>query len=163
MKLAGEVITRGLASFYDIPFTIIRPSAVYGPTDMNRRVVQIFIEKAINGEELNVQGADEKLDFTNVRDAANGFVKAAVSKNGIDETFNITNGNSRTLLELAECVLAHFPNTEVKVSERDSFRPQRGTLSTQKAREQLDYTPTYTLEKGVDEYVQFLKNLKNKA
>ena len=163
MKLAGEVITRGLASFYDIPFTIIRPSAVYGPTDMNRRVVQIFIEKAINGEELNVQGADEKLDFTNVRDAANGFVKAAVSKNGIDETFNITNGNSRTLLELAECVLAHFPNTEVKVSERDSFRPQRGTLSTQKAREQLDYPPTYTLEKGVDEYVQFLKNLKNKA
>ena len=163
MKLAGEVITRGLASFYDIPFTIIRPSAVYGPTDMNRRVVQIFIEKAINGEELNVQGADEKLDFTNVRDVANGFVKAAVSKNGIDETFNITNGKSRTLLELSECVLAHFPNTKVKISERDSFRPQRGTLSTQKAHERLGYTPTYTLEKGVDEYVQFLKSVKNKA
>ena len=163
MKLAGEIVTRGLASFYDIPFTIIRPSAVYGPTDMNRRVVQIFIEKAINGEELNVQGADEKLDFTNVRDVARGFVQAAVSENGKNETFNITNGNSRTLLELAECIRLHFPNLKVRISERDSFRPQRGTLSTQKAHKKIGYTPTYTLEKGIDEYVQFLQNVKNKA
>ena len=137
MKLAGEIVTRRLASFFDIPFTIIRPSAVYGPTDMNRRVVQIFIEKAINGEELNVQGADEKLDFTNVRDVARGFVQAAVSENGKNETFNITNGNSRTLLELAECIRLHFPNLKVRISERDSFRPQRGTLSTQKPTRKL--------------------------
>ena len=51
MKLAGEIVTKGL-QVSRTPFTIIRPSAVYGPTDMNRRVVQIFIEKAIN-EKLN--------------------------------------------------------------------------------------------------------------
>ena len=42
MKLAGEVATKGLCNFYGIPYTIIRPSAVYGPTDMNQRVTQIF-------------------------------------------------------------------------------------------------------------------------
>ena len=52
MKLAGEIVTKGLSNFYDIPFTIIRPSAVYGPTDMNRRVVQIFIEKAIKQQKI---------------------------------------------------------------------------------------------------------------
>ena len=46
MKLAGEVITKGLCNYYNLPYTIIRPSAVYGPNDMNQRVSQIFIEKA---------------------------------------------------------------------------------------------------------------------
>ena len=108
MKLAGEIVTKGLANFYDIPFTIIRPSAVYGPTDMNRRVVQIFIEKAIKGEIIDVQGADERLDFTNVRDVARGFVEAATNTNAVGEIFNITNGNSRSLLELADCIKTHF-------------------------------------------------------
>ena len=52
MKLAGESITRGLGTFHEIDFSIVRPSAVYGPTDMNRRVSQIFIEKAQRGEKL---------------------------------------------------------------------------------------------------------------
>ena len=161
MKLAGEIVTRGLANFYDIPFTIIRPSAVYGPTDMNRRVVQIFIEKAIKGETIDVQGADERLDFTNVRDVARGFVEAATNANAVGETFNITNGNSRTLLELAECIKSHFPQVKINVSERDSFRPRRGTLSTEKARLKIGYEPTYTLEEGISEYVKFLTNIQN--
>ena len=31
MKLAGEIVTRGLSNYHKIPYTIIRPSAVYGP------------------------------------------------------------------------------------------------------------------------------------
>ena len=50
MKLAGEIVTKGLSNYYDIPFTIIRPSAVYGPKDMNQRVSQIFINKAVKGD-----------------------------------------------------------------------------------------------------------------
>ena len=64
MKLSGEIVTRGLCKFYNIPFTIIRPSAVYGPTDMNNRVSQIFIERAQKGQTIKIQGKDEKLDFT---------------------------------------------------------------------------------------------------
>ena len=43
MKLAGEIITKGISKLNNIPYTIIRPSAVYGPTDMNLRVSQYFI------------------------------------------------------------------------------------------------------------------------
>ena len=50
MKLAGEIITKGLCNYY-INFTTIRPSAVYGPTDMNQ-ISQIFIEKAIKGKKF---------------------------------------------------------------------------------------------------------------
>lgn len=153
MKLAGEVITQGLGQYFNIPFTIIRPSAVYGPTDMNRRVSQIFIEKALRGKKIEVQGADEKLDFSYVKDVANGFVLAAMHDNAIGEIFNITYGKAHTLLEFVLCLKKHFPNLEYQITERDTFRPKRGTLSIEKAKKLLGYEPKYNLQEGIDEYV----------
>lgn len=157
MKLAGEVVTSGLGRFYGIPFTIVRPSAVYGPTDMNRRVSQIFVEKAFRGETLTVQGADEALDFTHVMDAARGFVLAGTHEAGAGETFNVTCGKASTLLEFAAALKEHFPGLRYEVVERDGFRPKRGTLSIEKARRLLGYEPEYTIQKGIEQYVQFLR------
>ena len=156
MKLAGEVITKGLGGFYGIPYTIIRPSAVYGPTDMNRRVTQIFIEKAMLNQKINVAGRDEKLDFTYVKDIARGFVMAALSPNGKNQIFNITNGKAHTLLEYVECLKKYFPELNYEITERDAFRPKRGTLSIQKAKELIGYEPEFTLNMGVEEYVNFI-------
>jgi len=157
MKLAGEVITQGLGRYFDIPYTIVRPSAVYGPTDMNRRVSQIFLEKALLGEKINVHGADEKLDFTYVKDVALGFVLAATHANAVGEVFNITYGKAHTLLDYVNAVKVHVPDLQYEIIERDAFRPKRGTLSTEKARTLLGYEPRYSLQAGVDEYVAFVK------
>jgi nucleoside-diphosphate-sugar epimerase len=146
-----------LGQYFDIPFTIIRPSAVYGPTDMNRRVSQIFLEKAMMGIKLNIQGADEALDFTYVKDAAHGFVLAATHDNGIGEVFNITYGKAKTLLEFVMCLKRHFPDLQYRLTDRDDFRPKRGTLSVNKARRLIGYEPRYSLQDGIDEYVKFVK------
>jgi len=158
MKLAGEEVTRGLGRFYGIDWSIIRPSAVYGPTDMNRRVSQIFLEKALRREKINVQGADESLDFTYVKDIAKGFVLASTEESGAGETFNITCGEARRLLDFALIVKEHFPWVEYEITERDSFRPKRGTLSIEKAKRLLGYESDYNLEKGIAEYVAFLRS-----
>jgi len=157
MKLAGENITRGLSNFYGIPHAIIRPSAVYGPTDMNRRVSQIFLEKAMLNQKITVQGVDEALDFTYVKDIAKGFVYGALKPEAIGETFNITCGSARTLLEYVQILQTYFPNLEYEVTERDAFRPKRGTLSIQKAQRLMGYAPDYTLEEGIREYVSFVR------
>lgn len=161
MKLAGEIITRGLSNYYGIKSTIIRPSAVYGPTDMNRRVSQIFIEKAFKGEKIKVQGADESLDFTYVKDVAHGFVLAAQKKEAVGETFNMTCGNARKLLDYVLVLKKHFPALEYEVTERDTFRPRRGTLSIEKAKKLLGYKPEYDLERGIKEYVEFIREYKS--
>ena len=157
MKLGGEIVTKGLCKFYNIPFTIIRPSAVYGPTDMNNRVSQIFIEKAQKGQTIKIQGKDEKLDFTFVEDLANGCILAATKKNGVNETFNITYGKAETLYKFVKVLSKHFRKLKYKIEKRDSFRPKRGTLSTNKAKKLLNYTPTYNLEKGIKKYIDFIK------
>jgi len=163
MKLSGEIVTRGLCKFYNIPFTIIRPSAVYGPTDMNNRVTQIFIERAQKGQTIKIQGKDEKLDFTFVEDLANGCILAATKKNGVNETFNITYGKAETLYKFVMILSKHFKKLKYKIEKRDSFRPKRGTLSINKAKRLLNYKPIYNLEKGIKKYLNFINFInKNK-
>lgn len=157
-KLAGEVLTRGMSNRYEFEHTIIRPSAVYGPTDYNHRVTQIFIEKALKGEPLTLQGGGEsKLDFTFVEDLAEGFVLALKSKNAINNTFNITRGESRSLKELAGIIGAHIPNVKTIETPQEMKRPERGTLDISKARSLLGFNPMYSLEKGMAKYISYVK------
>jgi len=160
MKLSGEIVTRGLCNFYSIPFSIIRPSAVYGPTDMNRRVSQIFIDKAMNKEKIIINGADESLDFTYVEDLVEGIVLATTNLNSVDDTFNLTYGKSRKLLDFIKILSNILGEINYEIKERDSFRPKRGTLCIKNARKILNYKPKHPLELGIPKYLEFLKNQK---
>lgn len=80
MKYCGEKITEGLCKLYGLKYSIIRPSAVYGPTDMNRRVSQLFIEGARKNKKLIVEGEEEKLDFTYIEDLVDGLILAGTKK-----------------------------------------------------------------------------------
>jgi len=162
MKLAGEIVTKGLCNFYNIPYSIIRPSAVYGPTDMNNRVSQIFIQKALKGQEIKIQGKNEKLDFTYVEDLADGAILAATKKGGKNKTFNITYGKSETLFKFVKILSKHYKNLNYKIEKRDNFRPKRGTLSVSKAKKLLNYKPKYNLEKGIKKYIDFVNSITKK-
>ena len=157
MKLAGEVIVKGLSAHFGIKSVIIGPSAVYGPTDMNRRVSQIFLEKAMLRQKIKIQGEDEALDFTFVKDIAKGFVLASQKEEAAKEIFNITSGKAYTLLEYVRILKEHFPWVEYEIVERDNFRPKRGTLSNDKARKLLGYEPDFDLRTGLGEYIKFIK------
>ena len=157
MKLAGEIVTKGLSNYYDIPFTIIRPSAVYGPKDMNQRVSQIFINKAVKGDLIKIHGKNEKLDFTYIDDLVEGVILSSIKQNGINNTFNITNGKGRSLFEFVNILKKYFPNLNFILKNRDKFRPKRGTLSIKKAKKLIGYNPKITLEKGIKNYLNFLR------
>ena len=156
MKLAGEIITKGISKLNNIPYTIIRPSAVYGPTDMNRRVSQIFVESAFKDKLIEIEGKNEKLDFTFIEDLAKGCVLAGTKEKGINQTFNITYGKGQTLYSYVINLKKFFPNLKFKIKPRDITKPSRGTLSINKARKLLNFNPKYNLKIGIKKYVQYL-------
>src|SRR5206468_3852276 len=99
------------------------------------------------------------LDFSYVKDVAQGMMKALLSPVQ-NEIFNITAGEGHTLADLHELLRAQFPSMPVEVStKKEDFRPKRGALDVSKAREMLGYAPQYSLEQGVLEYVEFLASL----
>lgn len=144
-KLCGEVMTEAFHERFGINYTIIRPSAVYGPTDINERVSQIFIEDGLDGKELVVKGDDSRLDFTYVEDAAEGFVLAALSEKAKNHTFNITCGEGRSLLEYVDILKKFIPDLRVRIETADKKIPKRGALDISKARKLLGYDPKYKL------------------
>jgi len=159
MKLAGEILVQVYSKRYNIPYTIVRPSAVYGPTDNNRRVLQIFIENAIQGKPIVVTNPDITfLDFTFVEDVAQGLMKVTLSPNVANEVFNITRGQGRSLKEAVDVLKSFFPDLEVQVKkETESYRPARGELDISKARKLVNYEPKYSLEQGLEKQIDFIK------
>jgi len=159
LKLSGELIVKAYSSVFDIPYTIIRPSALYGERCVSRRVGQIFIENAIQNLDIEINGSgDEKLDFTYIEDLLQGIYKACMCKNSINQIFNITFGNARKLSELAKLLKSEFPKISINYLGRDKFMPERGTLKVDKAKNLIGYSPQFNLERGYIKYIQWYKN-----
>ena len=161
LKQCGEIVTRSFSARYGLDHAIVRPSAVYGPTDNNRRVLAIFLENALAGEPLVVKGADSSLDFTYVSDAAAGIVTAALHPGGAGETFNITRGEGRSIREAAEIVARLVPGTEVRIDEADGTVPIRGALDISKARRLIGFEPRISLEEGLPMYLDYMRSIRD--
>lgn len=158
MKLSGEVITRSYGHRFDLPYSIVRPSAVYGPTDCNKRVTEIFVMNALQGERLRLDnGGHHKLDFTYVKDLAQGFLKVANREEALGETFNLTHGEGRSIRTLAEVVSEYVDGVTTYEKQIDVSRPNRGQLDVSKARRLLDYEPRHSLEEGMKKYIAFVR------
>ncbi len=161
-KLGAEHLTRVYSERHGFDYITLRPSAVYGPTDSNQRVVQLFIEAAMASKPiiLHENGA-AKLDFTYVEDLAAGVVLAATKIGVRNETFNMTYGQGRSLKELALIIKKYFPKTKLvyKQLPENQRRPKRGSMDITKAKKLLGYRPQYSLEKGVAKYLKFLQQI----
>jgi len=55
----------------------------------------------------------------------------------------------------------YFPDLKIVEKPADMHKPKRGTLDISKARKLLDFQPDYNLEKGVEEYVEYMKKSFN--
>lgn len=158
LKLAGEWLVKDYTRKTGMAHVIIRPSAVYGPLDVNDRVISKFLLAAMRGETLNVNGANETLDFTYVEDAADGIAAATALDVANNRTYNITKSHSKTLLEAAELAVQIAGKGSINVRDRDLDFPSRGALNIDAARADLGYNPQVDMEEGFDIYYQWLKN-----
>jgi nucleoside-diphosphate-sugar epimerase len=156
LKVAGEKIVIGYHQVFDLPYTIVRPSALYGPRCISRRVGQIFIENALNGLPLRLEGdGSDRLDFTYIEDLIGGLMRVIERPAGRNEIFNLTYGGARTIAEVAAIVQERLPFAELEYVQRDRLMPHRGTLSIAKARELLGYDPQHPIEAGMSKYLDW--------
>jgi nucleoside-diphosphate-sugar epimerase len=158
LKLAGEWLVKDYSRRTNLVHTIIRPSAVYGPLDVEDRVISKFILNAMRGDTLRVNGEGETLDFTYVDDAADGIVAASLSDNTENKTYNITKSHSVTLLEAANLAVKIVGKGNVEVRSRDLDFPSRGSLNIDAARKDFGYNPKVDVEEGFQRYYEWLSN-----
>mgnify|MGYP001295328602 CR=1 FL=1 len=162
LKYAGELMVKSYNQVFDLPYTIIRPSALYGERCVSRRVGQIFIENAIQNLEININGdGEDKLDFTYIEDLVRGISYCCENEKSKNETFNITYGNARKINELIDILKNEFKNINVNYKDKEKFMPERGTLKTNKAKKLLNFTAKHSIETGYKEYISWYKKFWN--
>lgn len=160
LKFGGEKLVIAYNQVFNLPYTIIRPSALYGERCVSRRVGQIFIENAMQGKDIIAKGdGSDKLDFTYVGDLCNGVVNVIENENSRNQIFNLTYGQGRSLIEMVEILKKYFPEIKVQNSPRDSLMPERGTLSVDKAKKMIGYNPQNPLEIGFSKYIEWYKSI----
>jgi nucleoside-diphosphate-sugar epimerase len=163
LKFAGEKLVIAYNQVFDLPYTIIRPSALYGERCVSRRVGQAFVENALRGQDLTINGdGNDALDFTYIEDLAQGVILSIAKPEARNQIFNITYGQGRKIQELAEQVRSHFPKISIRYNPRDALMPERGTLSIEKAKTLLGYQPSNPIEVGFNKYVEWYKGLAEK-
>jgi nucleoside-diphosphate-sugar epimerase len=157
MKLMGEQLVKDYHRQGHFDYTIIRPSAVYGPRDVEDRVLSKFVLGAMRHETLKVKGATEVLDFTYVTDTAQGIALAA-TKDCKHDTYNITRCEN-TPISLEKAALACVDligRGSIELLDRDINFPSRGRLNIDRARKDLNYNPTVDFTEGLENYYNWI-------
>lgn len=159
LKFGGEKLVIAYNQVFELPYTIVRPSALYGERCVSRRVAQIFVENAMKGLDITVKGdGSDRLDFTYIGDLVQGITKVVDHEGARNQIFNLTHGKSKSIGEMAALVAEHFPNIQVNYLPKDKLMPDRGTLSVEKARRIIGYEPSYPIERGLANYIAWYRS-----
>lgn len=159
-KLTAEHYIRLFSTLYRIDYSILRYANVFGPKQDplgEGGVISIFMDRFVQGKPLSIYGDGEQTrDFIYVKDiaAANLAALAAGSKS----TFNIGTNTQISLNTLVRRLEA-ISNSRLVVSYEAS-RPGdilHSQLNNTLARQELTWTPQYTLDQGLAETLTFYK------
>jgi len=98
-KVAGEKYCQVFSAMYDLEVVIFRFANVYGPRDFDR-VIPIFLNNVEKGEDINIFGGDQFIDFVSVGIIIDALM-AARNNPDINGPVNVGSGKGTTLFELA--------------------------------------------------------------
>ena len=158
-KLTGERLTQQFNRAFGLEYVIARPSGVYGAGDIPDRVLSKFFDAAINNQDISVHGADNRVDFTYVEDAADGIIRCALEKQAANKIFNITAGSAINLNEAAKKIIQLTGSkSQVKDTGKNKLYPNRGTLDVSQAQELLGYQSQHSFDQGIAKYYEWLQN-----
>ncbi len=159
-KFAAEHYLRIYNEIYGIQFTVLRYANVFGPrqdASGEGGVVAIFIKRVMQGEAPPVFGdGEQSRDFIFVKDVA--AANLAAIHRGSGRILNIGTGAGTSVNNLFQSI------RKITGSQLEpSYYPARpgdivhSRLTNEKAREELDWSPSFSLEEGLRESVQFYK------
>ena len=170
-----------LKTINDLNYTILRPTAVYGPRDKD---IFIFFKQVAIGFEPYIGRIEQKLSFIYVADLAKASINALFAGN--KKTYILSDDSYYNRYELAKYIKAvllnktvkfHLPVNFVKmiagIAEKvSSLTNKAAVLNIEKlnelkavnwscnidaAKADLDFQPVYNLQAGVAETIQWYK------
>jgi len=158
-KRSGELFCHTFHHLYDIPIVCLRFFTVYGPRQRPDLAIYKFTDLIHRGEPIPLYGdGTSRRDYTYCADVVDGIM-AALDCQLDYEIINIGNSRPVQLTELVR-LIEEAMGTE---AEKKWLPEQPGDMPVtyadiSRAKELLDYSPQYPIEKGIRDFVQWYQN-----
>jgi UDP-glucose 4-epimerase len=156
-KIAGEHYCRSYSQLYGLEPTILRFGIPYGPGARPGAVIPIFVNKAINGEPLTLQGDGMQFrKFIYVEDLAEGIV-AGLKPVAINQTYNLDGQQKVSIREIAETVQKILGDVTIEYVDARPGDFVGKDASSEKALRELAWQAITPFEDGVRRYVEWFQ------
>lgn len=162
-KVASENAVRCLSELHGMDWTIAVPHNIYGPSqrfwDPFRNVAAIMVNRVLLGKPPIVYGdGSQRRCLSYIEDVTGPLLKLATDDVAVGEVFNVgPDDDGCTIIELARLIIELTGSPFVP-----EFYPPRPAevhtahCSAEKARKLLDYDPTWTLEDGLTQLIDWI-------
>jgi UDP-glucuronate 4-epimerase len=171
-KYSGERLLEKYRSVYSVDSLTVRISSAYGPGkpwDTKKYPIQRLCWEAINGRHFKMpEGGEYERDFTYIKDVTLGIFLAYYSKAPKHSVYNICCGRTYSLSDVVYNLNKILPDSKLEIGagrfEKDFALSGslRGPLDTQRAQEEWGFSPEYSLESGLRDYINFIQKNKNR-
>lgn len=157
-KLASENLMVLYSTEYGVPTVSLRYFTVYGPRQRPDMSFNRFIKGALRGEELVVYGdGQQSRDFTFISDIVAANLQAAeLGKSGA--VYNIGGGTQATINQVLDIIISEVGKLKVRYSDRAIGDARHTGADTSRARNELGFRSTVSLEEGLKREIEWLRS-----
>jgi UDP-glucose 4-epimerase len=165
-KMAGEKYHLLYSDLYGIPATALRLTNTIGPRmrikDARQTFVGLWVRQLLEGKPIEVWGGEQLRDFTDVDDAVDAFLLAAVNAAPKGQVYNLGGRDVVDLESLAKLMVEINGSGEYAIRE---FPAERRAIDIgnyysdfSKIRNELGWTPQRTLRETLESTLRYFRN-----
>ena len=162
-KASSDHLVRAWHETYGLPIVLTNCSNNYGPYHFPEKLVPVLILNALAGKPLPIYGDGKNIrDWLYVDDHADALL-LALEEGTVGRSYNISGGNERTNLELAQTLCAILdglqPRQSGNYADLIAFvtdRPghdARYAIDPSRIRDELGWQPSVTIDEGLKKTV----------
>lgn len=159
-KAGADLIVRSYFKTYKLPALITRSSNNYGPFQYPEKFIPLFITNALEDLKLPLYGDGKNVrDWLYVGDNCEA-IDLVLCKGKEGEIYNIGGGNEKENIEIVKLILSELkkPDSLIEYVKDRPGHDRRYSLSIEKIKRDLGWTPKATFEKALKDTITWYKN-----
>jgi NAD dependent epimerase/dehydratase len=166
-KIGADAIAMSYYNAFKLPVVIVRPFNTYGPRQSARAIIPTIISQIANGKkEIKLGDLTPTRDFNFVKDTCKGFIELACCDKAIGQEVNVCTNSEISMRDTLE-LIANLMKSDVKfIEDAQRLRPKNSEVfrllgDNTKIKSLTGFSPSYTLEAGLRETINWFHEAKN--
>jgi len=168
-KIGADKLAESFHVSFGLPVVTVRPFNTYGPRQSARAIIPTIVSQLLSGEPvLRIGSTHPRRDLTFVTDTASAFAAVGACDEAVGRVVNVGTGSEVSIGELASLLVERIaPGTPI-VEQAERVRPEsseveRLVADTTLVRELTGWTPTTSLDEGLDRTIEWFADPANRA